>query len=177
MNMNRALAVVACSLGLGACSSFSTSWMPSFDLFSSRPGTATLTIESDPPGADAHTSMGASCRTPCSLPVPVADEFTVSYALTGYLPQTISVRPLPGESGIFGTSGTPAQLEPNPVFAALQPAAPAKAPPAKKRKRPSAAAAPAGTSTAAARAAAPPSPPPSLGGFAPPPGAFTPPPR
>jgi hypothetical protein len=177
MNMNRALAVVACSLGLGACSSFNTSWMPSFDLFSSRASTATLTIESDPPGADARTSTGASCRTPCSLPVQVADEFTVSYALTGYMPQTVSVRPLPGDSGIFGTSGTAGQLEPNPVFAVLQPAAPAKPPPAKKRKRPTAAAAPDGTSTAAARATAPPATPPSLGGFAPPPGTFTPPGR
>jgi hypothetical protein len=175
MNMTRALAVVACSLGLGACSSFNTSWMPS--LFSSRPGTAMLTIETDPPGADARTSMGATCRTPCALPVPVADEFTVSYELAGYMPQTISVKPLPGESGLFGTSGTPAQLEPNPVFAALQPAAPAKPPP-KKRKRPTtAAAAPAATPSAAALAAAPLAPPPSLGGFAPPPGTFTPPPR
>jgi hypothetical protein len=31
--------------------------------------------------------------------VPVADAFTVSYALSGYLPQTVPVRPLPGESG------------------------------------------------------------------------------
>ena len=28
-----------------------------------------LTIESDPPGADAKTSLGASCRTPCMIPV------------------------------------------------------------------------------------------------------------
>jgi hypothetical protein len=27
-----------------------------------------LTIESDPPGADAKTSNGASCRTPCMNP-------------------------------------------------------------------------------------------------------------
>jgi hypothetical protein len=64
--------------------------MPSFEL--SKPATATLTIESDPPGADASISTGASCRAPCSLAAPVADEFTVSYALTGYLPQTVPVR-------------------------------------------------------------------------------------
>ena len=96
MNMTRAIAVVACSLGLAACSS---SWMPSSELFSSKSATATLTIESDPPGADASISTDASCRTPCSLAVPVADAFTVSYALSGYLPQTVPVRPLPGESG------------------------------------------------------------------------------
>ena len=108
MNMTRAIAVVACSLGLAACSSWATSWMPSFELLSSKPATATLTIESDPPGADASISTGASCRTPCSLAVPLADAL-VSYELTGYLPQTVPVRPLSGES-------TATQFDPNPVF-------------------------------------------------------------
>jgi hypothetical protein len=159
MNITRAIAVVACSLGLAACSS---SLMGS-ELFSSKPATATLTIESDPPGADASVSTGASCRTPCSLAAPVADALTVSYELTGYLPQTVPVRPLPGESGLFGSSGTATQFDPNPVFAALQPATPSKPPPPKKRKRPTTAAAPPPTA-----------PPPSMGGLAPPPGIFTP---
>jgi hypothetical protein len=93
----------------------------------------------------------------------VADDFTVSYALTGYLPQTVPVRPLAGESGLFGSSGTATQFDPNPVFTALQPATPSKPPPAKKRKR---------TTTAAAPPPPPPPPaasPPSMGGFAPPP--------
>jgi hypothetical protein len=92
-----------------------------------------LTIESDPPGADASISTGASCRTPCSLAAPVADDFTVSYALTAICR---TVRPLAGESGLFGSSGTATQFDPNPVFAALQPATPSKPPPRKKRKRP-----------------------------------------
>ena len=129
--------------------------------------TATLTIESDPPGADASISTGASCRTPCSLAVPVADAL-VSYELTGFLPQTVPGRPLPGESGLFGSSGTATQFDPNPVFAALQPATPSKPPPPKKRKRPTTAASPPPPPPAA--------PPPSMGGFAPPPGTFTPPP-
>jgi hypothetical protein len=167
MIMTRVIAVVACSLGLAACSSWNTSWMQSFDLFSSKPTIATLTIESDPPGAEARTSLGGTCRTPCALPVPVADEFTVSYALNGYLPQTVPVRPLTPESGFFGSSGSTALLDPNPVFAALRPAAPPPKPaPPKRRPRPNTA------------RAAPPSdsapPPPSMGGFAPPPGAFTP---
>jgi hypothetical protein len=41
-----------------------------------------------------------------------ADAFTVSYALTGYLPQTVPVRPLPDESGLFGSSGTVTQSAP-----------------------------------------------------------------
>ena len=120
-----------------------------------------MTIESDPPGADASISTGASCRTPCSLAAPVADDFMVSYALTGYLPETVPVRNLAGESGLFGLSGTPTQIEPNPVFAALRPATPSKPPPPKKRKRPTTAAAPPPPPQAA--------PPPSMGGFAPPP--------
>jgi hypothetical protein len=163
--MTRAIAVVACSLALTACSSWNTSWMPSYELFSHKTSVATLTIESDPPGAEARTSTGGTCRTPCSLPVQVSDEFTVSYALTGYMPTTVPVRPLPSESGLFGSSGTATQFDPNPVFAALQPAAPSKPPP-KKRKRPT---------TAAAAPPPPIEPPPSMGGFAPPPGTFTPP--
>ena len=137
--------------------------MPSFELLSSKPATATLTIESDPPGADASISTDASCRTPCSLAVPVADAFTVSYALSGYLPQTVPVRPLPGE---FGSSGTATQFDHNPVFAALQPATPSKPPPPKKSKRPTTAAVPPPPPPAA--------PPLSMGGLAPPPGIFTP---
>src|ERR1043165_3050371 len=52
-----------------------------------------LTIESDPPGADARTSLGPSCRTPCMIPVPGDRSFTVSYSLNGYLPQAIQVGP------------------------------------------------------------------------------------
>ena len=167
MKRTRSIAVVACSLGLAACSSWNTSWMPSFGAFSSEPATATLTIESEPPGADASISTGASCRTPCSLALPVADTL-VSYALRGYLPQTVPVRPLPGESGLFGSLGTATQFDPNPVFAALQPATPLKPPPPTKRKRPT---------TAAAPPPPPPAePPPSMGGLAPPPGTFAPPP-
>jgi hypothetical protein len=95
--------------------------MPNSELFSSKPATATVTIESDPAGADASVSTGASCRTPCSLAVPVADAL-VSYELTGYLQQTVPLRPPPSESGLFGSSGTATQFDPNPVFAALQPA-------------------------------------------------------
>jgi hypothetical protein len=91
----------------------------------------------------------------------------VSYELTSYLPQTVPVRPLSDESGLFGSSGTATQFDPNPVFAALQPATPSKPPPPpKKRKRPATAAAPPPPSLAA--------PPPSMGAFAPPPDTFTP---
>jgi hypothetical protein len=34
------------------------------DFFSSKPTTASLSIESNPPGADAKLSIGGNCRTP-----------------------------------------------------------------------------------------------------------------
>jgi len=85
---------VASALLLAGCGS----WAPSWDLMPSMPSlsggaSVSLTIESDPPGADAKTSLGASCRTPCMIPVAADREFTVSYALNGYQPQVISVTP------------------------------------------------------------------------------------
>ena len=39
------------------------------ELLKSSPATEALRIESEPPGADARTSHGQSCRTPCELTV------------------------------------------------------------------------------------------------------------
>jgi len=150
MNMTRNFAVVACGLSLSAC----TSWMPSLDLFTPAPATATLTIESDPPGAEARTSLGNTCRTPCTMSVTAANEFTVSYSLNGYTSQSLPVKP-------GSATGSGALLDPNPVFAQLIAVPPAKPAPPKRKKRPAI--------TPAAQA-----PPPTQGAFDPPPGAFTP---
>ena len=95
-----------------------------------------LTIESDPPGADAKTSLGASCRTPCMIPIAADREFTVSYALNGYLPQVVSVRPrLPDQIQPEVEAGGAVQsvdLTPNPVYVQLEPAPP---PPQTKKGR------------------------------------------
>ena len=66
-----------------------------------------LTIESDPPGADARTSLGPSCRTPCMIPVPADRSFTVSYSLNGYLPQAIQVGPRSGADARCDVAGAP----------------------------------------------------------------------
>jgi hypothetical protein len=161
MMAGRAVAVVAGGLGLAACS-FA---MPSMDFFSSKPTTASLSIESNPPGADAKLSTGGGCRTPCSQSVALGSEFTVTVSLNGYGPETRTVRPVPPEANA-GSSGATVLLDPNPVFVELKPKAPPKPPP-KKRKRPIQAAAPAPAADA---------PPPPSGGFAPAPGGFTPPP-
>src|SRR5256714_14700465 len=123
---------IASALLVAGCAS----WTPSWDFLpSSIMGSAnvSLTIESDPPGADAKTSLGPSCRTPCMIPVPADREFTVNYSLNGYLPQVVPVRPRgggdPATDAAAGPPGgvgyaAPAELAPNPGFAQLQPAPP-----------------------------------------------------
>lgn len=98
--------------------------------FLSSGANVSLTIESDPPGADAKTSLGPSCRTPCMIPVPADRDFTVNYSLPGYQPQTIAVVPRSGAMGnVDVASGTDAvagtiEVSPNPVYAQLQPVPP-----------------------------------------------------
>ena len=123
---------VASMLVLAACGSS----MPSLDFIPSLSGgaSASLTIESDPPGADAKTSLGPTCRTPCILPVPADREVTVSYSLEGYAPQIVTVTPrMPERTRLepeMGGAAALPELSPNPVFAQLDPASP---PPASKK--------------------------------------------
>ena len=144
MIMIRSIAVVACGLALASCSSMSWTpsfpWTPSLDASSPKPVTSNLTIESDPPGAEARTPQGLTCRTPCTLAVPATDEISVSYALNGYLPQSVTVRPSTAQASKFSLETPVTTLEPNPVFAQLSPTKPPK-PAAPKKKRPPAAAA------------------------------------
>src|SRR5437016_4134034 len=115
--MGRVIAVLASGFVLAACSMS----MPSMDFFKSGPATDVLRVESEPPGADARTSEGQSCRTPCELTVAVTSDLTVTYSLNGYQPLTSQVR----------SDADGARLQPNPVFAELQPFKPAAA--AKKK--------------------------------------------
>ena len=85
-----------------------------------------------PPGADAKTSLGPGCKTPCSVAVPAADGgFTVTYTLNKFQPVTVPVQVI----NVPGDFSTPASttIDPNPVVAELQPAGP---PPKPARKRP-----------------------------------------
>jgi hypothetical protein len=152
--MSRVIAVMACGFSLAACSAS----LPSLGFLKSSPPVEALRIESDPPGADARTSQGQSCRTPCELTVQTGGELSVTLALSGYQPQTISVRQeLPPASGPqdaeIATSG--ARLAPNPVYAELvpAPAAPPPKKPAVKKKKPATATGPAPTTTASTAAA------------------------
>ena len=105
--------------------------MPSMDFFKSTPPTEVLRVESEPPGADARTSQGQSCRTPCELTVQSGGEMSVSFALTGYQPQTVQVRPEVAPTS-YSDSGSGGRLQPNPVYAELQ----SLKPPAKKKSAP-----------------------------------------
>jgi hypothetical protein len=138
MKMSRAIIAVLCGPALACCSVNSNMpnlYIPSIDLFD-PPATATVTIESNPPGAEARASSGGLCRTPCALSVPANEGFTVTYVLDGYLPQTVSVRSIPVEKSAL-IDMTPPRLEPNPVLAELQPAPPPpEPPPVKRRQRP-----------------------------------------
>jgi len=114
--MRRVIAIAAAGLSLAGCSSFST------DYFKSAPPTLQVQIESNPPGADARTSLGQNCKTPCSVTLPVPDSggFTVSYTMPRFQPATVPVQVIriPGEFFSAGTTKT----DPNPVVAELQPA-------------------------------------------------------
>jgi hypothetical protein len=151
--MSRVIAVVACGLSLAACSAS----MPSLSFLSSSPPTEALCIESAPPNAEAKTSLGQTCRTPCELKVEAAKELTVSLTIAGYQPQTVNVRP--GTPSGQEPDAAPSRLAPNPIYVELAPvqAAPTKNKPAKKKARPATAAArPAPAPEPAPAAAAPP---------------------
>jgi hypothetical protein len=124
---------------LGGCASWAPNWN-----FLSGSANVSLTIESDPPGADAKLSIGPSCRTPCMIPVPADRPFTVNYSLNGYLPQVVQVGPRGGADASLDVAGgasesmggsMTAELAPNPVYAQLQPAPP-PAPPPRRGSRP-----------------------------------------
>jgi hypothetical protein len=139
--MRRVIAIAIAGTSLAGCSSFS------LDSLKPTPPAIQVQLESSPPGADAKTSLGPGCKTPCSVSVPAPDSgFTVTYTLDKFLPATVPVQVI-RNSGAFNTS-PPVVLDPDPVVGELQPAPPP--PRGGKRMRPN--------KPRAARAAAPPTP-------------------
>jgi hypothetical protein len=137
--MRRFLVIAVAGAGLAGCSSFS------MDAFKSAPPTVQVQLESVPQGADAKTSSGPGCTTPCSVAVPVADAgFSVTFTKNKFQPVTIPVQVV----NIPGDFSTPAStnIDPNPVVAELRPAGPppkAVRKPMRPKKPKAAAAAPA----------------------------------
>jgi hypothetical protein len=144
--MYRVVAIVGGALALAACSSVN------LDAFKPAPLLDTVRFESVPPGAEAKTSNGQTCTTPCALALPTNAPLTVTFTLNGYLPETDSLEPLE-------MTGSPPQLRPNPVLVELAVAPPPpKATKKKFKKRPAAkkpAAKPTAKKPAAATAPAP----------------------
>src|SRR5712672_676756 len=124
--MRRVIVVALAGASLAGCSSFS------FDSLKPAPPTVQVQLESVPSGADAKTSLGPGCKTPCSVAVPAPDSgFSVTYTLNKFQPATIPVQVI----HIPGDFSTPASttIDPNPVIAELQPAGPPPRAAAKKK--------------------------------------------
>src|SRR6478672_9740682 len=104
----RFLAVIGSAAALAACSS---------DTFKSGPFLDTVSLESEPPGAEAKASNGQTCRTPCALALPVDASASITFTLNGYQPETERLEAIT-------STGEPPRLRPNPVVVELSPAAP-----------------------------------------------------
>src|SRR3954468_21868471 len=127
--MRRVIVSAVAGLGLAGCSSFSTDSFTSY--LKPTPPTVSVQIDSIPSGADAVTSLGPGCKTPCSVSVP-AENFTVTYTLNKFQPVTVPVQvvSVPGD---FSTAAS-TSIDPSPVVGELRPAAPPRA--ARKAMRP-----------------------------------------
>jgi hypothetical protein len=157
--MRRVIVIAVTGLSLAGCSSFS------LDALKPTPPSLQVQLESAPPGADARTSLGPGCKTPCSVSVPAPDAgFSVTYTLPRFQPVTVPVQVIriPGDL----TSPGSTTMDPNPVFAELKPAGPPPKPERKvvkprKPRPPKAAAPPPAGSPFPDPAQAPPPPPPT----------------
>jgi hypothetical protein len=157
--MRRVIAIAVAGASLAGCSSFS------MDSFKPTPPPIQLQLESVPSGADALTSIGPGCKTPCSVAVNAPDAgFTVTFNMPRFQPVTIPVQVQRNPGDLLTADST--VINPNPVVGELKPAGP---PPRaahkpKRPKKPKGAAAPAPDAgspfpaPAAAPAAAPPPP-------------------
>jgi hypothetical protein len=127
--MHRVTTIAVAGACLAGCSA-----LPSFSLDSLKPTPPTIQVrlDSTPPGADARTSLGPGCKTPCSVSVPAPETgFSVTYTLNKFQSATESVQVI-NNPGDFSTPAT-TTTDPDPVVAALQPVAP---PPKSARKTP-----------------------------------------
>jgi len=153
--MRRVIAIAFAGAALAGCSSFS------FDSLKPTPPPVQVQLESAPPGADAVTSLGPACKTPCSVAVPAPDSgFSVTFNLPRHASATVPVQVIRNPGDFSSPAST--TLDPSPVVAELQPAGPPPkvghaAPKPKKPKPPkNAAAAPAGSPFPAPSQAPPP---------------------
>src|SRR5579875_3069384 len=127
--MRRVIVIAAAGFSLAGCSSFSFG-----DYFKSTPPTVQVQLDSQPQGADARTSLGPGSKTPCSVTVTPPDTgFAVSYSMPKFQPATVPVTVTTTPGGL--TTSATINIDPNPVFAQLQPAGPPPKPPRRHRPR------------------------------------------
>ena len=132
--MRRVIVVALAGASLAGCSSLS------WDSLKSAPPMVQVQLDSVPSGAEAETSVGPGCKTPCSIAVPAGDAgFTVTYTLNKFQPVTVPVQVI-NNPGDFTTPAS-TTIDPNPVVAELQPAGQppkgaGKAVPAPKKPKP-----------------------------------------
>jgi hypothetical protein len=115
--MRRVIVIAAAGFGLAGCSSFS------LDYFKPTPPTVQVQLESVPSGADARTSVGPGCKTPCSVAVTAPETgFSVTYTLNKFQTANVPVQVI-RNPGDFTTPAT-TTVDPNPVVAELRPLGP-----------------------------------------------------
>jgi hypothetical protein len=131
MKLERAFALVMCGFGLAACGSLT---MPGFDSLKPKPRTTVLLIQSNPASAEARSSLGGTCRTPCTMAIGAAGDFTISFARDAYAPQTVTVHSTMSEGSY--TTGPSPTLDPSSVFVTLEPLPQTKPPRQAGRQRP-----------------------------------------
>jgi len=146
--MRRVIAIAVAGASLAGCSSFS------WDAFKPTPPTVQVQLDSVPTGADARTSLGPGCKTPCSVAVPAPDAgFSVSYTLNRYQPATVPVQVIRNPGDFSSPAST--TFDPNPVVAELQPAGPPPRAARKKMLKPKKPKVPKGTAAVPAPAGSP----------------------
>src|SRR5258708_23442000 len=146
--MRRVIAIAVAGASLAGCSSFS------WDAFKPTPPPVQVQLDSVPTGADARTSLGPGCKTPCSVAVPAPDAgFSVSYTLNRYQPATVPVQVIRNPGDFSSPAST--TFDPNPVVAELQPAGPPPSAARKKMLKPKEPKVPKGTAAAPAPAGSP----------------------
>ena len=100
------------------------------DALKPAPMMDTVRFESEPPGAEAKTSNGQTCRTPCALALPTGAPLTVTFVLNGYQLDTESIDSISGTNGMQELRPNPVQVE---MIPAPPPLKPVKKPVAKKK--------------------------------------------
>ena len=127
--MRRVFVIAVAGMGLAGCSSFS------LDSFKSAPPTVQVALESVPSGAEARTSTGQTCKTPCSIAVPAdTTGLSVTFTMNKFQPASVPVQVI-NNPGDFTTAAS-TTVDPNPVIAELKPVGPPPKPVRAKPKKP-----------------------------------------